>query len=77
MKQYKKYKHKCKKELKALKKQNKILYNIFKKSGSLRELKNIKMIKAKASKKRSDSGSDSSRDESDSNSSLSSNSDWS
>ena len=38
--------------MKALKKQNKMLYIIAKKSGSRRELKKIKKIKANASKKR-------------------------
>ena len=47
-KQYNKYENKQRKYLKALKKQNKIIYRISKKSGSRRE---IKKIKAKASKK--------------------------
>ena len=47
----KKSEHKWKKELKYLKKQNKILYSIAKKSGSRHELKKIKNIKANASKK--------------------------
>ena len=52
VKHYKKSEHKYKKYLNALKKQNKILYSISKKSGSHRELRKIKKIKAKASKKR-------------------------
>ena len=50
---YKKYEHKGKKDLKALKKQNNMLYIIAKKYGLCHELNNIKKIKAKASKKRS------------------------
>ena len=42
VKQYKNSKHKCKKDLKYLKNQNKMLYIIAKKSESRRELKNIK-----------------------------------
>ena len=52
LREYKKSGNKCKKELKTLKNQNKILYSISKKSGSHRELKNINKIKDKASKKR-------------------------
>ena len=62
VKQYKKYEHKCKKYLKAIKNQNEMLYIIAKKSGSRRELINISNIKAKASKKRSNYSSDSSSD---------------
>ena len=40
MKQYKKSKNKFKKELKDLKKQNQMLYSIYKKSGLHRKLKN-------------------------------------
>ena len=47
---YKNSEHKWKKKMKALKKQNKILYRIAKKSVSRNELKKIKNIKAKASK---------------------------
>ena len=43
--QYKKSENKWKKELKALKKQNKILYSISNKYGSRREIKKIKKIK--------------------------------
>ena len=57
VKQYKKSKNKWKNDMKALNKQNKILYSIAKKSGSRRELKNIKNINAKYSKKRCDSSS--------------------
>ena len=50
--QYKNSEHKWKKELKALKNQNKMLYSIAKNFGSRRELKNINNIKAEAYKKR-------------------------
>ena len=73
--QYKNSRHKWKKELKDLKKQSKILYSITKKFGSRHELKKIKNIKAKVSKKRYDSRSDSSSDEYYYESSLSRNSD--
>ena len=63
MKQYKKS-EKWKKDLKALKKQNKMLYRIPKKSGLRCETKNIKNIRAKASKKGSDSSSDDSESDS-------------
>ena len=66
LKQYKRSENKRKKELKSLKKQNKILYSITKKSGSHRE---IKKIREKDSKKTINSSSD----DSDSNSSLASN----
>ena len=67
VKQYHKYEKKWKKDLKALKKQNKVLYSIAKKSGSRRY---IKKIRAKASEKSSDS----SRDDLESDSSLASDS---
>ena len=63
VKHYKKSKHKWKKELKALKKHNKMLYIIAKKSDSCLKLKNIKKIIPKAFKKRGNSSSNSSRDE--------------
>ena len=44
VKQYKKSKSKCKKYMKALKKQNKMLFSIAKKYGLRRELKKIKKI---------------------------------
>ena len=58
VKQYHKYEKKWKKDLKALKKQNKIIYSIAKKSGSRHDIKKIKNIRAKYSKKTSDSSSD-------------------
>ena len=67
VKQYKKSKNKCKKDLKSLKKQNKMIYSIDKKSGSHHY--SVK-IRAKASKKCSNSSSD----YSDSNSLLASDS---
>ena len=67
---YRKSEKKLKRDLKALKKKNKILYSISKKSGSCRELKNIKDIRFKYSKKRSYSSSDSSSSGSNSDSSL-------
>ena len=70
VKQYKKSESKNKKEIKTLKKQNKMLFSIAKKSGSRRELKNIKKIRMSPKKHRNDI-SDSSSDESDSNYSLS------
>ena len=75
VKQYKKFKNKWKKDLKALMNQHKIIYSIINKSGSRRELKNINNIKAKYSKKRYNSIIDSSSGEYYSNSSLSNNSD--
>ena len=75
VKQFKKSKNKWKKELKALKKQNKIMYSISKKSGLRHKLNNIKNIKAKASKKHSNYSSEPSRDELDSDPSLSRDSD--
>ena len=66
VKQYKKSENKWKNELKANKNQNKIIYNISKKSGLRHEIKNINNIRAKASKKANVSSSD----DSDSNSSL-------
>ena len=58
VKQYKKSENKWKKDLEGFKKQNKMLYSIAKKSGSRREIKMIKKIRAKASNKGSDSSSD-------------------
>ena len=75
VKQYKKSEIKWKKELKARKKKNKILFRIANKFGSHRELKNIKKIGPKSAKKRHDDRSDSSSDELDSDSSLSTNGD--
>ena len=46
LQQHKKYKNKWRKELKSLKKQNKMLYIIAKKSGSLREINKINNIRA-------------------------------
>ena len=63
MKQYKKSENKGKKELKALRKQNNVLYSVFKKSILCRELKKIKKIRAKSSNNRYDYSSDSSSDE--------------
>ena len=74
VKQYKRSDNKWKNEFKSLKKQNKILYIIAKKSSLWRELKNIKKLKYKASRKRYNSSSDSSRDYY--NSSLSMYIDW-
>ena len=48
--QHKKSENKWKKELKALKKQNKMLYSIAKKSGSRREIQKIKKMKEESSK---------------------------
>ena len=72
---FKNSENKWKKQLKAHKKKNKKLYSIAKKSGSRRELKNIKNIKAKDSNKQGDYSSNCSRDELYSNSSFSSNKD--
>ena len=44
---YKKSENKWKEELKALKKQNKIIYSIAKKSGSRREINKINKIREK------------------------------
>ena len=66
VKHYKKSEKKWKKDLKALKKHNNMLYSITNKSGSRREIKKTNKIRANASKKSSDSSSD----YSDSNSSL-------
>ena len=63
VKQYKKSESKWKKELKALKKQNNMLFRISKKSGSLRELKNIKKIRWEASNKCCNPSRDSSSEE--------------
>ena len=71
VKQYKNSKGKWKKDIKSLKKQNKLLYIISKKSGSRREIKKINNIRSKASKKRRDGSIDSSSEDSDSDSSLS------
>ena len=76
VKQYKKSEHKWKKYLKLLKKQNKMVYSIAKKSGSRLELKKINNINTKVSMKSSYYSSDSSRIDLDSDSSLSSYSDW-
>ena len=73
---YKKYEHKCNKDMKYLKKQNKMLYRISMKSDSHCELKNINKIKAKASKKRGYYSSNSYSSDSDSDSFLSSDSEW-
>ena len=51
LQQYKKSENKWKTELKALKKQHKMIYIIAKKSGSRREIKKIEKIRAKASKR--------------------------
>ena len=75
LKQYKNSEHKWKKELKSLNNQNKNMYSIAKKSGFLREPKNIKNIKAKAFNESSYSSSDSSSVRSDSYSYISSYSD--
>ena len=53
-----------------------MIFSIAKKSGSHRELKNIKKISEKASKKCCNSSRNSSSDELDSNSSLYRDSDW-
>ena len=76
VKQYKKSKIKLKKELKDIKKLKNVLFSIAKKSGSRRDIKKIKKIDAKSSRKRCNSSSNSSSDELDSNSSLSSDSEW-
>ena len=70
VKQYKKSKKKFNKELKALKNHNKILYSIANKYGSRSEIKKIKNIQRKASKKVRNSSSGSSSDGSYSDSSL-------
>ena len=75
VKHYKKYEHKWRKELKALKKQNEMLYRISNNSGSRHKLKRIKNIKAKACRKRSYYRSNSSSSDSDFDSSLYSDSD--
>ena len=61
VKQYKKSKNQWREQLKALKKQNKMLYILANNSGSRRE---IEKIKAKASKKRRNDSSDSSSNKS-------------
>ena len=55
VKHYMNSENKWKKEVKDLKKQNKIIYIFSKKFCSRLELENIKKIRAKASKKRGDS----------------------
>ena len=75
VKHYIKYKHKWRKDTNYLKNQNKMIYSLSKKSGSHRELKNIKKIKAKASNNHRYSISNSSTSESDSYSYLSSDGD--
>ena len=70
--QYKKSEKKWKKDLKYLQKQNKMLYRISKKSGLRREIKKIKKIREKASKKTSISSSE----DWDSESSLARDSSW-
>ena len=74
VKQYKKSESKWKKELKALKKQNTIIYSIAKKSGAHREIKNINKIMSKATKKHRGDSINYSGDKLDSNYSLSSDS---
>ena len=74
MKQYKKSEKKLNKELKSLNNQNKIIYSITNKYGSRREIKNIKKIWVKYSKKGRHYSSGSSGDYLDSNSSLAINS---
>ena len=69
----KKYENERKKELKALKKQNKMLYIIAKNFGLRYKLKKIKKIKNKDSKKHCDSSSDYSSDQFYSDSSISRN----
>ena len=71
VKQYNKYRSKRRKEIKAPKNQNKMLFRITKKSGSCHELKKTKNIREMDSKKRCDSSSEFSGAESDSDSSLS------
>ena len=56
-KHYQKTEKKWKRDLKDLKKQNKILFSMFKRLGSHRELKKIKKIKTKAYTKSSYSSS--------------------
>ena len=64
------------KELKGLKKQNKMLYSISKKSISLCEIKNTKKIKAKASNNHCNDSYDSSSNKYYSDSPISSDSGW-
>ena len=66
----KKSENKWKKELKAPKKQNKMIYSTTNKSGSRHEIKKIKNIREKNSKKSRHSRSDSSSDDTDSAFSL-------
>ena len=51
VKKYQKSEKKLKREMEALKKQNKIIFSMAKRSGSHRELKKIKKMHAKESKK--------------------------
>ena len=74
-KQYKKYEHKWKKDMKAPNKQNKMIYGIAKKSRSRHELKKNKKFKSKDFKKCSCSSSDYSSSGSNSDSLISSYSD--
>ena len=67
--QYNKSENKWRKEMKALKNQNNMLYSIAKKSGSRREINKTKNIREKSSQKNSIYSSD----DSDSDSSLASN----
>ena len=60
VKRYKRSESKCKKEIKALKKQNKILYRISNKFGTSREIKKIDNMRSKGSKKRHSDSIDSS-----------------
>ena len=70
VKQYKNSEKKWRKNLKSLKKQNKMLYIIANKSSSLREIKKIKKIREKAYNKCHNSSSVSSSDDLDSDSFL-------
>ena len=74
VKQQKRSESKWKKELKALKKQNTIIYSIAQKSGAHREIKNINKIMSKATKKHRGDSINYSGDKLDSNYSLSSDS---
>ena len=51
VKKFKNSKKKCKEDLKSLKKQNKMLYSISRRTGSHRDIKNIKKIRSNMSKK--------------------------
>ena len=74
--QYNQSESKWNRELKSLKKKNQIIYRITKKSGSHHEIKKIKKIRDKASRKRRDDSINYSIKKSDSDYSLSSDSDW-